>query len=285
VYNAEVEGADGVLDVPTYIVDYDYVPMMGVEVVAGRPFSEQFPTDGANAFMVNEAAVRRFGWDEPVGKSVVWDDTKRGTVIGVVKDFHYRSLKEAVEPLVMHVDPDYMSRLSVRVRSTDFQATLEFLDTTYRQFDANHPFAYSLLDEDFARYYVASGRSGRLVRYASVLAVLIACLGLLGLASSTAQRRMKEIGVRKVLGASAAGITFLLSRDLAKLVLVGIVVACPVAYWFVSRWLADFAYRIEITWPVFAEAGLLGLLVALFTVGGHAMKAALTDPVKVLRYE
>ena len=259
--------------------------MMGMEVVAGRAFSTDYPTDATSAFMVNESAVRHFGWAAPIGKSIVWDRAKRGAVIGVVKDFHYQSLHEVVEPLVMQVDPDYLRRLSVRVRSTDFRAALDFLGGTYRKFDANHPFAHSLLDTDFAQYYVVARRSGVLVRYAAALAVLIACLGLLGLASFTAQRRMKEIGIRKVLGATAAGITLLLSRDLARLVLVGILLGCPLAWFAVRRWLSDFAYRVDITWTVFVAAGAIALAVALLTVSIQAVKASLADPVKVLRYE
>ena len=285
VYYTEVEGVDDPLDLPTYIVDYDFIETMGMEVVAGRAFAEAFATDASAAFMVNEAAVRHFGWDEPLGKTVLWDGEKRGSVIGVVKDFHYQSLHQAIEPLVIHVDPAYLQWLSVRIRPDNVPATLAALQATYRQFDPDHPFEYSFVDEDFAAHYRAEQRMALLMRSAALLAILIACLGLLGLASIMTQRRTKEIGVRKVLGASVPGLVLLLSGDFARLVAVAFAVGAPVAYLILQPWLDAFAYRIALSWQTFLAAGLIALVTAVLTVSYQAVRAALADPVKALRYE
>ena len=284
-YYVEVEGIEETLDLPTYIVDYDYLETMGMHVTAGRAFSENLPTDATQAFMVNETAVRTFGWDEPLGKTITWDSEKLGAVVGVVQDFHVRSLHEAIEPMILHIDPTYFRRLSVRIRPDQIPETLAFLKTTFEQIDPRHPFEYSFVDQDFAMQYEAEQRTARLIRYAAILAILIACLGLLGLAAFSVQRRTKEIGVRKVLGATIPGIVLLLSKDFVRLVLVALVMAAPLSYLAMNHWLADFAYRVEISVGTFVLAGGLALLIAVLTVSYQAIRAALADPVKSLRYE
>lgn len=284
-YYVDVEGREDALILPTYIVDEDYLETMGMEVVTGRGFSKTLPTDATEAFMINETAARRFGWDEPLGKTIIWDDAKQGTVIGVVKDFHVQSLYQPIEPLIIHFDPDYFRRLSVRIRPTDIPNTLAFLKAVYEQADPNHPFEYGFLDEDFAIHYQAEQRAARLVRYAALLAIFIACLGLFGLAALTTEQRTKEIGIRKVLGASVPGLVALLSKDFARLVLMSFVVAVPFMYFGLRAWLDDFAYHISLGMDVFLLAGMLAFGIALGTVSYQAIRTALTDPIESLRYE
>lgn len=208
----------------------------------------------------------------------------------MVKDFHYQSLHHGIDPIVFYILPptvqvSYYRFLSARLDPAGVGETMAYLEDTWRAFQPGRPFTYSFLDAHFDALYRAERRLGTLFGYCALLAVFVACLGLFGLAAYAAEQRTKEVGVRKVLGASAPQIVVLLSKDFVRLVAVAFVVAAPVAYFAMHRWLEGFAYRTSITWDVFAAAGLAALAVALVTVGFQAVRAALADPVKALRYE
>jgi len=270
-------------------VDYDFLETLGIELAAGRGFSEDFASDAARAFLVNETAARHLGWDDALGKRIVWPfrDTvvKEGEVIGVVQDFHFASLHQPIEPLVLHVTSGAPRYLSARLAPRDLRATLQQLGTTWRQFDAAHPFDSFFLDAHFDRLYQAEARFRAFFGYATLLTILVACLGLFGLVSFTVTQRTKEIGIRKVLGATVSQVVLLLTKDFVRLVALAFVVAVPVAYFPMHRWLEDFAYRIDISWQTFLIAGLTALGIALLTMSYQAIRAALADPVKALRYE
>jgi putative ABC transport system permease protein len=221
--------------------------------------------------------------DEVIGKSFRMNST--GPVVGVMKDFHFEGLQKNLEPLVMTVWPSWFGYVSLRLDARDMPETLAFVERTWRAVVPDRPFAYFFLHDDFDRQYRAEERFGQVFAVFGGLAIFISCLGLFGLAAFTAEQRTKEIGVRKVLGASAPDIVLLLNRDVTRLVALAAVLAAPVVYLAMHRWLATFAYRIEISWPIFLIAGLAALLVTWLTVAYQSIRAALADPVKALRYE
>jgi len=267
-------------------VDYDFIDTFGLTLIEGRGFSKDFSTDAERAFIINEAAREEFGWQSAVGKtiqvSVGW---RTGTIIGVVKDFHYNSLHGEVKPVVLYIDPENFQYISVRITPHNIQRTIDFLKNTWEKSVHGQPFVYSFLDEDYDRLYKPEERMLKILLAVTLLELVIACLGLLGLAAFTTEQRTREIGIRKVLGASVFGIVRLLSKNFARWVLVSNVIAWPIAWYAMHRWLQNFAFRIDISpWP-FLWAGLLALAVALLTVGYNAFRAASADPVKTLKYE
>ncbi|QJD78653.1 ABC transporter permease [Spirosoma rhododendri] len=271
-----------------YDVDYAYIPTLGMQLAAGRNFSKAYGTDSSGVIL-NETAARILGWDgNAIGKTIGHtesDDTQKTyTVIGVVKDFHFRSLHEAIAPLVMALTPD-QGTLIVKVKTDDVAGLLASLKTEWENLATDTPFTYSFLDRRYNETYLAEQKTGRILGIFAGLTIFVACLGLFGLAAFTAEQRTKEIGVRKVLGASVVSIITLLSRDFVKLVLIAIVIASPVAYYAMNRWLSNFAYRIDISWWVFVLAGLLAVSIALLTVSFQSIRAALVNPVKSLRSE
>ena len=281
------------LELMTLTVDHDFVKTLGLDLLAGRDFSEDFPTDATNAFLINESAARKLGWIDPVGREftlqyyVNGEIMKRGTVVGLVRDFQYHSLHRAIDPTVLHIVPAayYTDHLIARISPRDMPETLAHMADHWQSFNTERPFEYIFLDQTFDALYRAEERLGQLFGYFSILAIVIACLGLFGLAAFTAEQRTKEIGVRKVMGATVGGIVLLLSKDLLKLIAVAFVVGAPLAYVVMSQWLLGFADRVALSWPIFLMAGLAALGIAWLTVGYHAVKAALADPVKALRYE
>jgi putative ABC transport system permease protein len=270
-----------------YIVDNDIVRTLGLELLAGRGFPEVWTEAQGYVYVINERAMRILGWqkEEAVGKWLNLLSSRMGRVVGVVKDFHFTSLREEIMPLAMFIEPREFKYLLVKVRPQDLANTLAFMREQWRELAPHSPFEFSFLDRAFEVLYRAEQNAGRLMAVFSALAILIACLGLFGLASFTAEQRTKEIGVRKVLGATVAGIIGLLSRDFVKLVAIAFVIAAPLGYFAMQRWLQNFAYRIDIGWWIFALAGGLALLIALLTVSMQAIKAALANPVEALRYE
>ena len=268
-------------------IDEDFVETLSISMAAGRGFSDQFPTDKDETLLLNETAARDFGWAsaaEAVGEVIaLWGEQRR--VIGVMEDFHFESLRSAIGPLLFFPEMDEGSGLVLRLRTNDLRATMARLETAWHGLSTAQPFTYSFLDEDLESLYVAETRWGQIIGSAALFALLIACLGLFGLASFLAEQRTKEIGVRKALGASAPQIAALLSGDFARLVMVAFVVSTPVAYFAANRWLDSFAYRVEMSWGIFLVAGLTALGVALLAVSYQSVRAALADPVKALRYE
>ena len=281
------------LELMTLTVDHDYARTYGLEIVEGRDFSEDFTTDATEGFLINQSTARKLGWTDPIGQELtlqVWfqgEVQKTGKVVGVIKDFQYHSLHRAIDPMLVHIFPNtyYYDYLSVRLRPGNVPETLAALERAWNQFNPERPFEYTFLDEKFDALYRAEERLSLLFGYFSILAVMIACLGLFGLAAFTAEQRTKEIGLRKTLGATVGGIVLLLSKDLLKLIAVAFVVGAPLAFLVMNRWLEDFAVRVDISWPMFLVVGLTTLALAWLTVGYHAIRAALADPVESLRYE
>lgn len=270
-----------------YLVDYDFLNNYKIEVVTGRAFSKAFATDSTEAFLLNEAAVSYLGWssnDEAIGKRFI-QNGKQGQVIGVIKDFHHRSLHRSIEPLAMQMDRRYLERLSLRIKTENIIGAVAELERMWKKLVPHRPFEYAFLDQRLDQHYQAEVHIGQVFRSFSLLAIFIACLGLLGLVAYTAQQRTKEIGVRKVLGASASRIVLLLLKEFVMLIALAFVVAVPIAYFSMNYWLKNFAYRIEISWGIFLIAGSLTLAIALLTVSYQSIKAALTNPVDSLRYE
>jgi putative ABC transport system permease protein len=269
------------------LVDYDFIKTFGMEIKEGRDFSRHFPTDAREAFLINETAARQFGWDSAVGKKLTDLDGGSGQVIGVIRDFHFRSKHQRIEPLILSILPDnrFIYFISVKLGPGNLQESLSFLKEEWRKYSAGRPLEYVFLDENFDKLYGAEQKLSRLFSAFSFLAILIACLGLFGLASFASEQRTKEIGVRKTLGASVANIVLLFSREFTRWVLVANVLAWPIAYFAMSRWLQSFAYRVDIRLWMFLLAASLALAIALLTVSFQAMKAALANPVDALRYE
>jgi putative ABC transport system permease protein len=267
------------------------VESLGLELIAGsdlRDRTERDPAPGEYTYLINEATLRVVGWthEEAIGKRFsVYQDHFAGTVVGVIRDYHFLPLREEVGPLALFVMPSQVNNVLVRIAPGDMPATLVRVESIWRDLVPDRPFTYTFLDEAFARHYAGERQLGRIVGSFSLLAVLIACLGLLGLAAYAAERRRKEIGVRKVLGARVADVVLLLSKEFAILVVIGFAVAAPLAYLAMSRWLEGFAYRVDLGPAVFLMAGTIVLLLALLTVAGQALRAATADPVKSLRSE
>jgi putative ABC transport system permease protein len=270
-------------------VDHDFIPTMGIEITAGRNFSADLPTDRNESCIINETAVKKFGWDNPIGKTIHKPSTSKQLdkkiVIGVVKDFHIESLHKQISPLFIGYTTHIFNSLSIRISAKNIPETIAFVKDKMREWDPYRPFEYAFLDDSFDAQYRAEERLSGIFSYFSVLAIFIACLGLFGLASFTAEQRTKEIGIRKVLGASVPGIVVLLSKEFTKWVLVANAIAWPAAYFLMNRWLQGFAYRMNINFLTFVFAGVISLAIALGTVSYQALKAATSNPADSLRYE
>lgn len=269
-------------------IDFDFLKTYGIQIVAGRDFDKTIQTDKESAFLINEKAVTAFGWSTPeeaIGKKLAAGFGGEGEIIGVYKDFHYRSLQAPIEPLVMAVVPWRLNTISLRLSTKDLSATMAFVQQKWQELFPQNPYEYTFLDEEFNKQYRADEKIGRTFLVFTGIAIFIACLGLFGLATFVAQQRTKEIGVRKVLGASVASIVSLMSKDFIKPVIISFVIATPLSYVLISKWMDNFASRIAIGWVTFALAGLALLVIALLTVSYQSIKAALANPVKSLRSE
>lgn len=288
-YKLEGSG-DEALDLTSYIVDEHFLATLGISIIAGRGFSKDFAE--ASSVILNEAAVRSFGLSDPIGKIIVYPGggNAKYRIIGVIKDFNFLSLYSPIEPFALfhsssqsYAIPE--SHIIVRVRSDNLEGTVRMLESEWKAFVAATPFEYTFLDERLQTEYRSAYRLGQVFLIFSALTILIACVGLFGLTAFATERRTKEIGIRKVMGATVTSVVGLLAKDFLKLVLIANFIAWPVAYIVMNNWLQDFAYRIAIGWWVFALAGGLALLIALLTVSFQAIKAALANPVEALRYE
>ncbi|PWV51405.1 ABC transporter permease [Chitinophaga sp. S165] len=285
----ESRTGDMITETPAlYEIDFDFIPVYEMQLAAGRAYSRDFPTDAQEALMINEAAMKKYGYskaEDIVGKRFEqWG--RKGTVIGVVKDFNYQSLHKKVEPLAMRMAPfQALNKLSLRIKTDHLSKTIKELEQTWSTVAPHRPFLYTFLDQSFNRQYKQDARFGELFAAFAGLTIFIACLGLFGLATYTTEQRVKEIGVRKVLGASVTNIVSLLSSDFIKLVLISILIATPAIWWAMQEWLQGYAYRVTIQWWMIGLAGVLAVVTALLTVSLLAVKAALMNPVKALRSE
>lgn len=267
-----------------YGVDYDYLATMRMRLAHGRFFSEKFATD-SSAALLNEAAVLALGWEKnPIGKKFFDNRNNELHVIGVLKDFHYEKVNQKIGPLFMRLGNNN-GAMAVKIKTDDVAGLLASVKETWHSFTPGAALSYSFLDERFAEAYRADQRLSKIVAIFAGLAIIVACSGLFGLVTFTAHQRTKEIGVRKVLGASLASIMLLLSKDFLKLVLVANIISWPLAWWGMHQWLQDFAYRIAINPWIFVFAGSAAVLIALLTVSFQSVKVALANPVKALRNE
>ena len=270
-----------------YFVDFNYINQYKMKIVAGRGFSKDFGTDTTQAMVINESAAKLLGYNSPeqaIGKKFdQWG--RQGKIIGVVKDFHYQALQEPIKPLTMRIEPGGYQLLSIKIAGNNLPSTIKAIQSKWDQIIPNRPFEYTFLDESFDKQYRADDRFGNLFFYFAILAIFISCLGLLGLASYSTIQRTKEIGVRKVLGASVPDIINLLSKEFLKLVLIAFIIASPVAWLFMNKWLKDFAYRTDLAWWMFVFAGIAAIIIAFGTISFQAIKAAIANPVKSLRTE
>ncbi|MBS0028427.1 ABC transporter permease [Chitinophaga sp. 22321] len=264
-------------------VGYDYVKTMGVAMKEGRDFSRDFATD-SGAYIINEAAVRVMGMTNPVGKQIgFWKG--KGTIIGVVKDFHFTSLRENINPVVMMLEPKDNNYIMLRLARGDVATEVAAVEKVFARFNPEYPLEYHFLDEAFDNMYRSETMLKKLAEVFAVVAVLISCLGLFGLSVFTAEQRKKEISIRKILGASVMNVTTLLSRDFLWLVMIGILLATPVSWYLMHNWLNGFAYHVNLSAWIFLSAGVLAILIALATVSFQSVKAALANPVKSLKSE
>ncbi len=274
-------------------VDAGYLQTLNIKPVAGRLFSEAFPADTSFRMVLNETAIRDIGFpsaQDAVGKKVYFDYQGQQygfEIVGVVKDFHFEDLHLPITPYGYQLNSnlDNFNYMLVHTRGADMRALLSSIGAGWHRLNPNEPFEYNFLDEEFQKNYQAEDRLAGIVGYFTMIAILICCLGLFGLAAFSAEQRVKEIGVRKVLGASVSGIVGLLSKDFLKLVFVAIVIASPLAWYIMNKWLQDFAYRVDISWWVFVVAGIGAVLIAFITIGFQAIRAATVNPVKSLRTE
>ncbi|MFC5410241.1 ABC transporter permease [Larkinella bovis] len=264
-------------------VEKDFIPSFGLKLAYGENFTGSV-ADSMHVIL-NETAVKKAGINNPIGKWFTLGQTK-GIIIGVVKDFHFASLRQKVEPAVFYYRTSTnFSRIYIKTTGRDAPQAIAAAEKRWKQYSPDYPFEYQFMDVQYNEMYKSEQRTGQLFRFFAGIAILVSCLGLFGLATFTAQQRTKEIGIRKVLGASVTGIVALLSQDFLKLVLISILIAIPVAWWTMSEWLKEFAYKIELEWWVFALAGLLAIVIALLTVSFQSVRAALMNPVKSLKTE
>lgn len=270
-------------------IDENYIPTLGMKIIKGRNFSRDFPTD-SSAIILNESAARLFGFADPINKSLYYmnkfpiKDLTKYHIVGIVKDFNFNSLRQHVTPLCFFYGAQAASA-AVRIHSANIPQLISSIEATYKTLAPGQPFAYSFMDEDFNKTYSNEQRMGTISMIFSGLAILVACLGLLGLITFAAEQRSKEIGIRKVLGANGGNIVSMLSKDFLKLVFIASFIAIPLAWVAMNKWLQGFAYRIEISWWIFAIATLLSVFIALITIFYQALKAAIANPVESLRSE
>jgi putative ABC transport system permease protein len=275
-------------DIKFVAADQDFLTTYGVKIVAGRNFSRDYGTD-TSSFLLNEAAVRALGFtrnEDAIGKNIIYGGQK-GQVIGVINDFHFESMHQKIIPLLllMPTTQNSYGRISIKIAGNNLQAALATVEKTWNRFLPDAPFEYTFLDENFDKLYKSEQRQGNIFTAFAFIAIFIACLGLFGLSAFAITQRIKEIGIRKVLGASTGSIVSLLSKDFLKLVIIAAAIAFPVAWYAMNNWLQDFAYRTSIQWWIFLVALVIAGFVALATISIQAVKAALANPVKNLRTE
>ncbi|MBC7893265.1 MAG: FtsX-like permease family protein, partial [Sphingobacteriaceae bacterium] len=276
-------------------ISYQYISTMGIKLLDGRDFSIAYSTDTSN-YLINETAARKMGYldqkaGSPVGKEMtMWD--RKGKIVGLMKDFHHNSLHTAIDPLILHLQRgrndgtnNNWGNVLVRTEAGQTKAALTAMEAVFKQFNPNFPFKYFFTDQEFANSYKAENTVSKLSNYFAFLAIFISCLGLFGLAAFTAEQRTKEIGIRKVLGASVGNLVGMLSKEFIQLVLIAAVIAFPLAWYFLRGWLEKYPYRISFEWWYFGVALVAALLIAVFTISFQSIRAALMNPVKSLKME
>jgi putative ABC transport system permease protein len=280
-----------------FLGDEDYLKTLGLRIIAGRDFSRDMSTDATDAFIINETAVKDFGYGTPekaIGQPMSWNEwaptdslhtVKKGKVIGVVQDFHYKSLHEKVTASVIQVYPRFVYTVAAKLKTADMQGTIAYINNVWNQYVSSYPLDYKFMDESYGVMYNSEEKLSELLWIFTIMAIIVGCMGLFGLAAFSAEQRTKEIGIRKVLGANVIDIVGLLSKRFLILIVIASLIAFPIAWWAMNNWLKDFPYRIMISWWMFAIAIIAALAIALLTVSFQSIKAAIANPVKSLRAE
>jgi hypothetical protein len=265
--------------------DDGYVDTMGMTIIRGRNFSRKFPADKTESFLINEELSRLMGYENPIGKPFsFWQ--QKGKIIGVIKDFHFQPLRRQIEPLVIKwAERDWMNYLCLRIRPDGIAETIGIVQRAWNKILPGIPFSYQFLEEDFARIYRSEEQTGALLKIFTAMAIMVACLGLFGVVSFMAEQRTKEIGIRKILGARISALLILMVKEFVRLILIANLIAWPFAYFFMKKWLKNFAYKTSFDIWIFVSSGLLALVVALLTVSYRSIRAATANPVDSLRYE
>ena len=292
LFYAEGKSINETVDIIMCNAGNDYIETLDIELLQGRGFSKEFKGDSA-AVVLNEAAIKQLGYAaaSAVGKNIYFEwQGKKVTmnIIGVVKNYHFQSLHQEIKPMALSVSPFFglpMSYLILDTNTNDYADLIALLEKTWKKINSDSPFAYSFLEKDFQKSYEKEELTLTLIRYFTLIAIVIACLGLFGLASFTAEQRVKEIGIRKVLGSSVSQIVMLLSKDFLKLVVISFIIASPIGYYVIMQWLQGFAYHVNVSWWIFALAGTSALLIALLTIGFQSVRAAFANPVNSLKSE
>jgi putative ABC transport system permease protein len=269
------------------IVDQDFVNTYGMKIIEGRNFSEDIPTDKTSSYLINEAGAKALGWDNPIGKKMSMPVIGReeGSVVGVLKDFNFRSLRESIQPIIFFVNPEWFSTASIKINSENISETISFLEKQWKEIEPDYPFTYNFFDESISRMYAAELRTQSIVKYASIVAILIACIGLFSLASFNVERHKKEFAIRKVLGASVVGIVMIQLRQYTVLAIVGSGIASILAFLVMGKWFDNFAYKTTIGPETFLIAIFAVLIICLITVSVRCVKAGMTNPARVLKTE
>ena len=284
----EIEIENG-LEIQNWTVDYDFIKTLDIEILKGRNFSRSHSTDVKTAAIINQRAEQQFGKADSIGKTISIPFLSKGqmksyTVIGVVKDFHFESLRDSIGPLMMVLGKN-RTRVCFRIDSQNVQKVIDFIRNRWNQFAPGQPFEYSFLDRRYEAMYSSEKRTGEIIGFFSVLSIMICGLGLFGLATYVTEQRTKEIGIRRVMGGTITNVVIMIFKDFVLLVAVANVLAWPLAYYVMNRWLNGFAFRIQMGFYIFVIAAGLTFFVALTTVSWQALKVATEDPVKSLRYE
>ena len=276
-------------DVPMPILyntaDYEFIDLFGLEIVQGRNFSRDFTSDETGAFLVNETAVKVAEWESPIGRKLTHWTGATGNIVGVLKDFHLQSLHSPIEPLYVFLDSNSFYNIAIKIDSSNIPETIGYVKGIMKKFAPSYPFSYSFFDEAFEQAYFTEQRMGRIFGAFAILAISIACLGLFGLTAFAAVQRTKEIGIRKVMGASDSKIFLLLSKEFIRWVLLSNLIAWPIAYFVMNKCLQNFAYRIQLGIVAFLLSGGTALLIAYLTVSYQSIKSARSNPIDSLRYE
>ncbi|NQV18470.1 MAG: FtsX-like permease family protein, partial [Armatimonadetes bacterium] len=266
------------------IVDYNFIETFEIEMADGRSFSEEFSDDTNFGFLLNEEAIKQMGIKDPVGKQYsIWG--MDGQIVGVMKDFHFKSLHNPIEPMLFLLVKDYLEILVVRINTADSENTISYLEETMAKFDPEKKHEFRFFDEQYNAMYSSEQQMGTILKLFTSLAIFIACLGLFGLSTFMTQQRTKEIGIRKVLGANVPNIVVILSKEFTKWVIIANIIACPVAYFIINKLLQNFAYRVDMGYKIFGITVISSILIAIFTVSIQTIKAANSNPVDALKYE
>jgi putative ABC transport system permease protein len=268
-------------------IDDQFIPTMDMKIIDGRNYDRSIASDSAGSVIINQAAALALGWTDPIGKKIGFGQggSNERTVVGVVQDFHFANMRHKIEPVVITYRPGSNGVLSLKISQTNLTNTLGQLEEIWGRINPSHPFEYSFFDQEFGEQYARDEIFFSLVMGFTILAIFIACLGLIGLSMFTAEQRLKEIGIRKVMGASIRSIIILLSSQFTKPVIMACLLALPITYYFVKDWLQGFAYHVDIPWLSFGAACILALMIAQLTVGVHALRAASSNPIDALRDE